>query len=83
MVGIQLAENKDKRQGYSPEARTGHKVILEARKHGVLIRPLGDVVILMPPLTIAEEELEMLLDVTRDSIRAVTESEGSRVEGRE
>jgi adenosylmethionine-8-amino-7-oxononanoate aminotransferase len=58
-------------------------VILEARKHGVLIRPLGDVVILMPPLTIAEEELEMLLDVTRDSIRAVTESEGSRVEGRE
>jgi adenosylmethionine-8-amino-7-oxononanoate aminotransferase len=83
MVGIQLAENKDKRQGYSPEARTGHKVILEARKHGVLIRPLGDVIILMPPLTLADNELKTLLDVTRDCIRAVTESEGPRVEGRE
>jgi adenosylmethionine-8-amino-7-oxononanoate aminotransferase len=83
MVGIELAENKDTRQSYSPEARTGHKVILEARKREVLIRPLGDVIILMPPLTIADEELKTLLDVTYDCIRVVTEDTGSRVEGRE
>ena len=74
MVGIELVEDKNERISYPSERRTGHKVILEARKRGVMIRPLGDVIILMPPLTIADEELEMLLDVTGDSIQAVTDA---------
>ncbi|HUK42755.1 MAG TPA: adenosylmethionine--8-amino-7-oxononanoate transaminase [Candidatus Acidoferrales bacterium] len=74
MVGIELAEEKDKRKSYPPEKRMGHKVILEARKRGVIVRPLGDIIILMPPLTIAEDELKLLLDVVYDCIRAVTES---------
>ena len=80
MVGIELAADKNERRSYPPEKRTGHKVIVEARKRGVLIRPLGDVIILMPPLTIADEELKTLLDVTYDCIRVVTEDEGSRIE---
>jgi adenosylmethionine---8-amino-7-oxononanoate aminotransferase len=72
MVGIELVEDKNQRRSYPRETRIGYRVILEARRRGVMIRPLGDVIILMPPLTIAGEELEMLLDVTRDSIRAVT-----------
>jgi adenosylmethionine-8-amino-7-oxononanoate aminotransferase len=74
MVGIELAEDRTKRKNYAPERRIGHKVILEARKRGVLIRPLGDIIILMPPLTITSEELSALLDVVYDSICAVTES---------
>jgi adenosylmethionine---8-amino-7-oxononanoate aminotransferase len=74
MVGIELVEDKNESKSYSPERRTGYKVILEARRRGVIIRPLGDVIILMPPLTIADEELKTLLDVTRDCIRVVTES---------
>jgi adenosylmethionine-8-amino-7-oxononanoate aminotransferase len=74
MVGIELVEDKNERRSYPPENRTGHKVILEARKRGVMIRPLGDVIILMPPLTIADEELETLLDVTLDCIRVVTDA---------
>ncbi|HWO41507.1 MAG TPA: adenosylmethionine--8-amino-7-oxononanoate transaminase [Candidatus Eisenbacteria bacterium] len=73
MIGIELVADKRSRRSYPPEKRVGHRVILEARKRGVIIRPLGDVIVLMPPLTIGEEELERLLDVTRDSIRAVTE----------
>jgi adenosylmethionine-8-amino-7-oxononanoate aminotransferase len=80
MVGIELAADKNERRSYPPEKRTGHKVIVEARKRGVLIRPLGDVIILMPPLTIADEELKTLLDVTYDCIRVVTDDEGSRIE---
>ena len=80
MVGIELAADKNERRSYPPEKRTGHKVILEARKRGVLIRPLGDVIIFMPPLTIADEELKTLLDVTYDCIRVVTDDEGSRIE---
>jgi adenosylmethionine-8-amino-7-oxononanoate aminotransferase len=74
MIGIELVEDKASRKNYAPERRIGRKVILEARKHGVMIRPLGDVVILMPPLTIADEELTTLLNVIYDCIRSVTEN---------
>jgi adenosylmethionine---8-amino-7-oxononanoate aminotransferase len=80
MVGVELVEDKNERRSYPTERRTGRKVILEARKRGVMIRPLGDVIILVPPLTIADEELKTLLDVTYDCIRVVTEDEGSRAE---
>jgi adenosylmethionine-8-amino-7-oxononanoate aminotransferase len=73
MIGIELVQDKASRKNYLPELRIGHKVILEARKHSVLIRPLGDIIILMPPLTITGAELSALLDVVYDSIRAVTE----------
>jgi len=74
MVGIELVEEKASRKNYAPERRIGRKAILEARKHGVIIRPLGDVIILMPPLTITDGELTTLLDVTYDCIRVVTAS---------
>jgi adenosylmethionine---8-amino-7-oxononanoate aminotransferase len=74
MVGIELVEDRKSRKNYPPETRIGHKVVLEARKHGVLIRPLGDIIILMPPLTIADDELKTLLDMTHNCIRTVTES---------
>src|SRR5581483_2379078 len=73
MVGIELAEDKQTRRSYPVEKRIGHKVILEARRRGVIIRPLGDVVILMPPLAIGDDELKTLLDVVCESIKAVTE----------
>ena len=74
MIGIEMVEDKNSRKSYAPEKRIGHKVILQARKRGVIVRPLGDVIVLMPPLTMADAELKMLLDVVYDSIRAVTES---------
>ena len=68
-----MAEDQASRKKYPPEKRIGHRVILEARKRSVMIRPLGDIVILMPPLTITDEELAMLLDVVYDCVRAVTQ----------
>ena len=73
MVGIEVVKEKDTCKNYPPEARIGHKVILEARERSVMIRPLGDIIILMPPLRISDDELKLLLDVTYDSIRVVTE----------
>lgn len=72
MVGIELVEDKASRKNYPVEMRIGHKVILEARQRGVIVRPLGDIIILMPPLTISDNELAMLLDVVHDAIVAVT-----------
>jgi adenosylmethionine-8-amino-7-oxononanoate aminotransferase len=74
MVGIELVEEKNSRMNYPPEKRIGHKVNVEARKRSVMIRPLGDILILMPPLNITDDELKLLLDVVYDGIRAVTES---------
>jgi adenosylmethionine-8-amino-7-oxononanoate aminotransferase len=72
MAGIELVADKQSRTPYSPKERMGQKVTLEARQRGVIIRPLGDVIVLMPPLTLNDAELKLLLDVVYDSIVTVT-----------
>jgi adenosylmethionine-8-amino-7-oxononanoate aminotransferase len=67
MTGIDLGE-------HDPALRLGHRVTLEARRRGAIIRPLGDVVVLMPPLSISESELKRLVEITTDSIRAACAS---------
>jgi adenosylmethionine-8-amino-7-oxononanoate aminotransferase len=74
MVGIELMRDPARRQPYEVNEQTGVRVIKAARRRGVVIRPLGDVVVLMPPLSIEEGELATLLEVTRESIREVTEA---------
>jgi adenosylmethionine-8-amino-7-oxononanoate aminotransferase len=73
MVGIEL-------QGFPVEARMGHQVTLEARRRGAVIRPLGDVVVLMPPLAIESAELRQLLGIVADSIAAATAAYGTAEE---
>jgi adenosylmethionine---8-amino-7-oxononanoate aminotransferase len=63
MVGIDLGE-------HDPALRLGHQVTLEARKRGAIVRPLGDVVILMPPLAISAAELKRLVEITAAAIEA-------------
>lgn len=73
MVGIELMQDPQRKVSYPTKERLGVKVIKEARKHGVIIRPLGNIIILMPPLSVTAEELTTLLDVTLHAIRTVTE----------
>jgi adenosylmethionine-8-amino-7-oxononanoate aminotransferase len=47
-------------------------VTLEARRRGAIIRPLGDVVVLMPPLSISRADLTRLVDITTEAIDAAT-----------
>jgi len=72
MVGIELVKNRKTKGLFPPGEKIGQSVIGEARKGGVVIRPLGDVIVLMPPLAIEKDTLEELLDVTYESIKAVT-----------
>ena len=65
MTGIELADQP-------PAARIGHRVTLEARLRGAVIRPLGDVVVLMPPLAIADADLRRLVGITAEAIEAAT-----------
>ncbi len=72
MIGMELVLQRSPRTPYESSERVGHRVILEARRNGVIIRPLGDVIVLMPPLALPVEELERLVSVTSDAIDAVT-----------
>jgi len=73
MVGIELVADKETKDPYPLEEKIGHRVIMEARNHGVIIRPLGNVIVLMPPLSISREELATLCDAVYKSIRIITE----------
>lgn len=73
MVGIELMKDPKRKLPYPYRERMGHKVILEARRRGAILRPLGDVIVLMPPLCIKIEELKKLLQITYSSIRSATE----------
>ena len=57
MVGIDLGE-------HDPALRVGHRVTLEARRRGAIIRPLGETIVLMPPLSISEDDLRRLVEIT-------------------
>jgi adenosylmethionine---8-amino-7-oxononanoate aminotransferase len=67
MVGIELA-------GFPVAARMGHRVTLEARARGAIVRPLGDTVVLMPPLSIDPDELRRLVEITSAAIEAAAEA---------
>jgi adenosylmethionine-8-amino-7-oxononanoate aminotransferase len=65
MVGIELA-------GFGLDARIGHQVTMAARRMGAIIRPLGDVIVLMPPLSIEPAELRRLIEITAEAIIEAT-----------
>ena len=73
MVGIELRRDPLRKVPYAATEKIGIRVITEARKRGILIRPLGNVIVLMPPLSISLAELTRLLDGVRAAILTVTE----------
>jgi adenosylmethionine---8-amino-7-oxononanoate aminotransferase len=72
MVGIELVQDRRTKQAYPAQDRIGHRVCLAARRHGVLLRPLGAVVVLMPPLSLTPDEARMLGDAVHHAILEVT-----------
>jgi adenosylmethionine-8-amino-7-oxononanoate aminotransferase len=73
MVGIELVMDRSTKKPYPLSLRIGTKVGISAREKGLLIRPLGNVVVLMPPLSVTINELEAMVKITMDSILEVTE----------
>ncbi|MFH1379771.1 MAG: adenosylmethionine--8-amino-7-oxononanoate transaminase [bacterium] len=74
MAGIELVKNKRLKTPYSLKEKIGIKVCACARKFGLILRPLGNVVVLMPPPSITKKELNKLLLITEKSIKKVTGS---------
>jgi adenosylmethionine-8-amino-7-oxononanoate aminotransferase len=74
MVGIELVADRRTREPFAPAERRGWKVCLAARQRGVWIRPLGDVIVLMPPYCISDESLARLVGAVREGIAEATEA---------
>ena len=62
MAGIELVADVANKRAFSTEGRMGAKVCEAIRKQGVILRPLGDVIVVMPPLSISVEEIDMLFN---------------------
>jgi adenosylmethionine---8-amino-7-oxononanoate aminotransferase len=60
-----------------PGDRVGRRVCAAAVRRGVLLRPLGDVVVLMPPLTTTEKEIERIVATLRAAIEETAEERTS------
>ncbi len=71
MAGIEIVADKETRERFSPERKVGQRLIRKVRDRGVILRPLGDVIVLLPPLSSSEEEIEVLVRSASWGIDAV------------
>ena len=69
MVGIELVKDKETKEEYLWQEKIGIKVCLKAREKNIIIRPLGNVIVIMPPLSIKKWELEKLICGVYESIK--------------
>ena len=68
IAGIELVKDKQSKQPYPWEEKMGIRVCQKVREYGVLLRPLGNVIVLIPPLAISKDELKQLLEATYKAI---------------
>jgi adenosylmethionine-8-amino-7-oxononanoate aminotransferase len=62
MAGIEIVADRKTKERFPPEAKIGQRIIRKAREKGIILRPLGDVIVLMPPLSSTEGEIGGLVE---------------------
>jgi adenosylmethionine-8-amino-7-oxononanoate aminotransferase len=72
IAAVELVEERQTRKPYPLETRMGHRVAMEARHRGLLLRPIGNVMILIPPLSASLQELRRMVDILHASIEIAT-----------
>ena len=71
MVGIELVKDRKTRQPFDPKLRVGAAVCNRVRRHGVILRPLGDVVVLMPPPAMELPDLRTIVTAVETEVAAL------------
>jgi len=74
IAGIELVKDRKTKKDYSMSEKVGIKVTQEVRKRGLIIRPLGNIIVIMPPLCISEKDLGRMTDIIYSSIKHITEN---------
>jgi adenosylmethionine-8-amino-7-oxononanoate aminotransferase len=70
LMGIELVKDKKNKTPINPKKSINKIFFEEGKKHGIYLRTLGNIVMLVPPLAISEEELDLLLNRTIDTIKS-------------
>ena len=68
MVGIELVQDKQSKTPFNPKRRLGAEICTKVRRHGIIIRPLGDVIVLMPPLAMGVDDLKKIVEAVGTEI---------------
>ncbi|AXM90040.1 adenosylmethionine--8-amino-7-oxononanoate aminotransferase BioA [Anoxybacillus ayderensis] len=76
MCGIELVRDRHTHEPYPWTERMGYKTTLKMREKGMLTRPLGDVIVFMPPLASTFEQLEAMIAIMKEAIIETTEKRG-------
>ncbi|HSU67013.1 MAG TPA: adenosylmethionine--8-amino-7-oxononanoate transaminase [Tepidisphaeraceae bacterium] len=72
MVGIELVEDKRTRKPFDSRCRIGSDICMKVRQHGVIVRPLGDVIVLMPPLAMGVSDLQSVVNAVRAEVASLS-----------
>ena len=72
ICGIELVENKESKIAFQATDRVAYKATLRMRKKGLLTRPLGDVIVFMPPLAASYSELDEMLSIMKSVIEEIS-----------
>ena len=78
MVGIELVQHQRSKEPFPIAHRIGHRVAIAARTLGLLIRPIGNIMILMPPLSATLQELKQMVDILSIAISVVRSSQNTK-----
>ena len=71
MAGIELVKNKETREPFPLSERMGYRVAAECRRRGLLIRPIGNIIVLVPPLAVTEQELRKMSNILIKACRTL------------
>ncbi len=72
MVGIELVKCRNRKEPYPLTEKMGFRVARAAKRMGMLIRPLGNVIVLLPPLSTSPAQLSRMVRILQASIREAT-----------
>ncbi len=71
MAGIELVKDKGTKEDFMPKEKIGARICAACRPHGLILRPLGNVLVLMPPLCITEREISVMMGIVKRAMKEV------------
>lgn len=71
MCGIEIVKNKETKESFDWSDRVAYRATLKMRELGMLTRPLGDVIVFMPPLATSYDELREMIAILKEGIELV------------
>ena len=73
MMGLEFVQNKDTKEVFAEELKVGNRVSQAAQARGLIVRPLGNMIVMSPPLILSEGQIDEITGILRESIASVTD----------